>query len=97
MAISLAVPAAHRRLPAAGWIAAALDDDRQLDGELFVARRPKGRFSARRDGLDPGEYAFAVPRREERDQEIVRHGTFWDVLEGRREPPPAAVGTARWR
>ncbi|MGD1056014.1 MAG: PaaI family thioesterase [Solirubrobacteraceae bacterium] len=32
-----------------------------------------------------------VPPSDERGSRSVREGPFWDVLEGRRDPPPAAV------
>jgi hypothetical protein len=38
-----------------------------------------------------GQYAVAVRRRDQCEPGVVRHGPFWDVLGGRRDPPPAAV------
>jgi uncharacterized protein (TIGR00369 family) len=37
------------------------------------------------------QYAVAVQSRDLHEPGIVRRGPFWDVLEGRRDPPPAAV------
>jgi uncharacterized protein (TIGR00369 family) len=36
-------------------------------------------------------YAGAVPGRDHEAAGVPRQGLFWDVLEGRRDPPPAAV------
>lgn len=37
------------------------------------------------------QYVVAVQSHNLHDPGVVRQGLFWDVLEGRRDPPPAAV------
>jgi uncharacterized protein (TIGR00369 family) len=37
------------------------------------------------------QYAVAVQSRNPREPGVARQGPFWDVLEGRRDPPPAAA------
>jgi acyl-coenzyme A thioesterase PaaI-like protein len=38
-----------------------------------------------------GQYDDAVPKSDQRGPGAARRGPFWDVLEGRRDPPPAAA------
>lgn len=37
------------------------------------------------------QYDYAVPTSDQRGSRAAREGPFWDVLAGRRDPPPAAV------
>jgi uncharacterized protein (TIGR00369 family) len=38
-----------------------------------------------------GQYDDLVPTSDQRGSRATRQGPFWDVLDGRRDPPPAAV------
>jgi uncharacterized protein (TIGR00369 family) len=43
------------------------------------------------DAAPIGHYDDAVPRSDQHERGAARRGPFWDVMEGRRDPPPAAV------
>jgi uncharacterized protein (TIGR00369 family) len=45
----------------------------------------------RLDAAPVGQYDDAVPTSDQHHPGAARRGPFWDVLEGRRDPPPAAV------
>jgi uncharacterized protein (TIGR00369 family) len=57
---------------------------RSMRGRCCFSRKAQGAAHA-------GQYAVAMSSRNQGEPEVVRQGPFWDVLEGRREPPPAAV------
>ena len=66
-----------RELSVAGAVLSASGGVPLIMVQRLQAPRPGG-----------GRYAAAVPSGDER---APRKGPFWDVLEGRRDPPPAAV------